>query len=116
ASFNFAAISASADGTIAMRPPPATVLVFPDSNPFTAELQLADRSGARRRVGAARLFSQYMPLSPADSRSLIATILDPRAGTQDLWLLDVTRDSIAPLTTTRGFAGNPVWSANGKRL
>jgi eukaryotic-like serine/threonine-protein kinase len=116
ASFNFAAVSASADGTIAVRPPPTAVLVFPDSNPFNAELHQADRSGARNRVGAARLFSQYMSFSPADSRSLITTILDPRAGTQDLWLIDLTRDSLAPLTTTRGFAGNPVWSADGRRL
>ena len=57
-----------------------------------------------------------MALNPADSRSLTTTILDPRAGTQDLWLLDLTKDSIAPLTTTRGFAGNPVWSADGRRL
>ena len=114
--YNFAAISASADGTIAVRPPPAAVLVFPDANTFNAELHLADRSGARSRVGAARLFSQFMSFSPADSRTLMTTILDPRAGTQDLWMLDLTRDSIAPQTTTRGFAGSPVWSADGKRL
>ena len=115
-SFNFAAISASADGTIAVRPPPTTVLVFSDSNVFNAELHLADRSGARRRVGAARLFSQYMPINPADGRTLITAILDPRAGTQDLWLVDFTKDSVAPQTATRGFAGNPVWSADGRRL
>jgi Tol biopolymer transport system component len=116
ASFNFAAISAAADGTIAARPPPTAVLVFSDSNPFNAELHQVDRSGARNRVSAARLFSQFMSFNPADSRTLITTILDPRAGTQDLWLIDLTKDGIAPLTTTRGFAGNPVWSADGRRL
>ena len=30
--------------------------------------------------------------------------------------MDLTKDSMAPLTTTRGFTGNPVWSADGKRL
>ena len=65
---------------------------------------------------AARLFSYLMALNPVDSRTLAAAILDPRAGTQDLWLMDLTKDSIAPLTTTRGFAGNPVWSADGRRL
>ena len=49
AQFNFAAISASADGTIAVRPPPA--VVFPDSNPFNAELHLADRSGSAQPRG-----------------------------------------------------------------
>ena len=57
-----------------------------------------------------------MALSPVDSRTLAAAILDPRAGTQDLWLMDLAKDSIAPLTTTRGFTGNPVWSADGRRL
>ena len=88
----------------------------PISNVFNAELHLVDRSGTRSRVGAARLFSQYMAINPADSRTLVAAILDPRAGTQDLWLIDLTKDSIAPQTTTRGFAGNPVWSADGRRL
>jgi hypothetical protein len=30
--------------------------------------------------------------------------------------MDLTKDSMAPLTATRGFAGSPVWSANGRRL
>ena len=64
ASFNFAAISASADGTIAVRPPPTAVLVFSDSNPFNAELHQADRSGARNRVAAARLFSSVHVVQP----------------------------------------------------
>jgi len=116
AQFYFAALSASADGTLAVRPPPAAMLVFPDSNAFNAELHLVDRSGTGSRVGTARLFSLQMALNPVDSRALAAAILDPRAGTQDLWLIDLTKDTLAPLTTTRGFAGNPVWSADGKRL
>ena len=40
----------------------------------------------------------------------------PRAGTQDLSLIDLSRDRTDPLTTTRGYTGNPVWSADGKRL
>jgi hypothetical protein len=77
AQFYFAGISASADGTLAVRPPPATVLVFPDSNAFNAELHLVDRVGTRSRVGTPRLFSQFLPLNPADSRALAAAILDP---------------------------------------
>ncbi len=115
-SFYFAAISAAADGTIAMRPPPAAVLAFPDSNAFSAELHLADRSGARSRVGAARLFYGSMPFRPTDHSTVITQIIDPRAGTQDLWLLDLTKDSVVPQTATRGFAGNPIWSADGRRL
>ena len=114
AQFYFAGISASADGTLAVRPPPA--VVFPDSNTLNAELRLVDRSGTGSRVATARLFSYFMALSPMDSRTLAAAILDPRAGTQDLSLMDLSKDRTEPLTTTRGFTGNPVWSADGKRL
>ena len=114
--FYFAAISASADGTLAVRPPPAAVPINADMNASNAELRLVDRSGTGNRVGAARLFSSLMALNPIDSRILAASILDPRAGTQDLGLMDLTKDSMAPLTATRGFAGYPVWSADGRRL
>jgi len=114
AMFYFAAISASADGTLAVRPPPT--VVFPDSQTFTTELRMVDRSGTGSRVATPRLFSYRMALSPTGSRTLATAILDPRAGTQDLWLMDLANDRADPLTTTRGFAGNPVWSADGKRL
>ena len=116
AQFYFAAISASADGTLAVRPPPAVAPIIGGMNTLQAELHLVDRGGRGRREGVARLFSSYMALSPVDSRTLAAGIIDPRAGTQDLWLMDLTKDNAGPLTTTRGFAGNPVWSADGKRL
>jgi Tol biopolymer transport system component len=57
-----------------------------------------------------------MALSPVDSRVAAAAILDSRAGTSDLWLVDLTKDTAAPLTTTRGFASYPVWSADGTRI
>ena len=114
AQFYFAGISASADGTLAVRPPPA--VVFPDSNALKAELRLVDRSGTGSRVATARLFSYFMALSPIDSRTLATSIQDLRAGTQDLSLMDLSKDRTEPLTTTRGFTGNPVWSADGKRL
>ena len=80
AQFYFAGISASADGTLAVRPPPA--VVFPDSNALKTELRLVDRSGTGSRVAAARLFSYFMALSPTDSRTLATSIQDPRTGTR----------------------------------
>ena len=114
--FYFAAVSASADGTLAVRPPPAVALISADMNTTNAELHLVDRAGAGSRVGAARHYSYFMALNPVESRILVATILDPRGGTQDLWLMDLTKDTAAPLTTARGFTGIPVWSADGGRL
>jgi len=115
-SMYFAAVSASADGTLAVRPPPAVALVSAANNTPTSELRLVDRKGTSNRLSTARLFSYFMALSPVDSRTLAVAILDPRAGTQDLSLMDLTKDSMIPLKTTQGFTGNPVWSADGKRL
>ena len=114
AQFYFAGISASADGTLAVRPPPA--VVFPESNALKTELRLVDRSGTGSRVATARLFSYFMALSPTDSRTLATSIQDLRAGTQDLSLMDLSKDRMEPMTTTRGFTAIPVWSADGKRL
>ena len=114
AQFYFAGISASADGTLAVRPPPA--VVFPESNALKTELRLVDRSGTGSRVAAARLFSYFMALSPTDSRTLATSIQDPRTGTVDLSLMDLSKDRTEPLTTTRGFTASPVWSTDGKRL
>lgn len=114
--FYFAGVSASADGTLAVRPPPALTLSSPGMNAGETELHLVDRGGRGSRVSSARLFSFAMGLSPVDSRVAAAAILDPRAGTSDLWLVDLTKDTAVPLTTTRGFAGYPVWSADGKRM
>ena len=114
--FYFAGISASADGTLAVRPPPALTLSSPGMNAAQTELHLVDRAGRGSRVSSARLFSFTMALSPVDSRVAAAAILDPRGGTSDLWLVDLTKDTAVPLTTTRGFASYPVWSADGKRM
>ena len=111
--FYLAAISASADGTLAVRPPPA--VVFPNSNLFNAELRLVDRRGVVSRAASARLYSYFMALNPM-GRTLAAAILDPRAGTQDLWVMDLSGERMEPLTPTRGYTSNPVWSADGKRL
>ena len=114
AQFYVAGISASADGTLTVRPPPAAV--FADSNTLNAELRLVERSGRVSRVAAARVFCSFMALSPMSGGSLAAAIIDQRAGTQDLLLMDLANDRAEPLTSTRGFTGNPVWSADGTRL
>jgi eukaryotic-like serine/threonine-protein kinase len=114
--FYFAAISAAADGTLAVRPPPALTLSSPGMNAAQTELHLVDRAGSGSRVSSARLFSFTMALSPLDSRAAAAAILDPRSGTSDLWLVDLIKDTVVPLTAARGFAGYPVWSTDGKRM
>ena len=64
--------------------------VFPDSNTFKTELRLVDRSGTGSRVSSRAAF-QFTSWHSArwTAASLAAAILDPRAGTQDLWLVDL---------------------------
>ena len=70
--FYLAGISASANGTLAVRPPPA--VVFPESNALKTELRLVDRSGTGSRVATARLFSYFMATaacSPPRSKTYV---------------------------------------------
>ena len=114
AQFYLAAVSSSADGTLAVRPPPAMALINADMNAFNAELHLVDRSGAPD-AWAARDSSPIPWRSTPYGRTLAAAMLDPRTGTQDLWLMDEEGHRRAA-DGVRGFAGVPVWSADGKRL
>jgi Tol biopolymer transport system component len=111
-----AAVSASADGTLAVRPPPAVALDGGLGNAsFDAELHLVDRAGIGTRVGIAQPFTAIMALRP-DGRSVAASIVDPGTSTNDLWLVDLQSGARTPLTTTRGYTGMPVWSRDGTHL
>ena len=92
------------------------VEIFADAMTIDTELRVVNRSGQATRVASPRLYSYYMALRPTDTGTLAAGILDGRAGTQDLWLIDLARDRTDALRSTRGFTANPVWSADGARL
>jgi Tol biopolymer transport system component len=111
-----AAVSAAADGTLAVRPPPAVALDGGVGNAsFDAELRLVDRAGTSSRVGIAQSFTAAMALRP-DGRSVAASIVDPGTSTNDLWLVDLQSGARTRLTTTRGYTGNPVWWRDGTHL
>ena len=57
-----------------------------------------------------------MPAISPDGRRVAVQVIDPRAGTSDLWFVDVQTGSRSPLTMARGYAGGPVWSPDGTRL
>jgi serine/threonine protein kinase/Tol biopolymer transport system component len=113
--FYQAAVSAAADGTLAVRPPPAVALLGVNSHVSSSELHLVDRTGTGRRVGTAQPYSYYAALNP-DGRRLAASLIDSRTGTTDLWLVNLEGGDPIPITTTRGYAGAPVWSPDGTRL
>jgi eukaryotic-like serine/threonine-protein kinase len=121
ASFYTAAVSAAANGTLAIRPPPAPSVANAagPSGSYDAELTLLKRDGSVvSRFGGIQKFSYYMALSP-DGRAAVAQVSDERTSASDLWRFDVESGARVPLTSMRtngGYAGAPAWSSDGARL
>jgi Tol biopolymer transport system component len=121
ASFYTAGVSAAADGTLAIRPPPAPVVSAAalQGGAFDAELTLRRRDGSVvSRIGGVQNFTYFMALSP-DGRAVAAQVQDARTSSSEIWRFDVESGARMPLTTMRasgGYAGSPVWSPDGQRL
>ena len=77
AQFYFAAISASADGSLAVLPPAAVAPINSEMNAFNTELRVVERGGGSRRVGAVRFHSYVMALRPGNGVAVATSILDP---------------------------------------
>ena len=119
-SFYTAGVSAAADGTLAIRPPPAPACQRGwTGGAFDAELTLLKRDGSvASRFGGVQKFSYFMAMSP-DGRAVVAQVQDARTSASELWRFDVESGARTPLTSMRtsgGYAGSPVWSPDGKRL
>ncbi len=120
-SFYTAGLSAAADGTLAIRPPPAPVLSNAGllGGAFDAELALLRRDGSQvSRFGGVQNFTYFMAMSP-DGRAVAAQVQDLRTSASELWRFDVESGARIPLTAMRtsgGYVGSPVWSPDGKRL
>ena len=115
-SFYSAAVSAAANGSLAIRQPPVPSVA---GSEFDAELALLNRDGSvASRFGGVQRFSDQMALSP-DGRAVAAVIQDARTSAAELWLIDVESGARAPLTSMRasgGWTGAPQWSPDGKRV
>jgi Tol biopolymer transport system component len=74
-----------------------------------------DRSGRKLgTVGTPRHFGS-LRISPDGARAA-AEVVDPRLGTSDIWIYDLTRSGASRLTTDLNDENFPVWSANSGRI
>jgi hypothetical protein len=120
-SFYTAGLSAAANGTLAVRPPPAPVVssAAGQSGAYEAEMTLLKRDGSiASRFGGIQQFSYHMAMAP-DGRSVVAQVLDTRSSAPDLWRFDVesgARVALTSMRTSGGYVGSPLWSPDGTRV
>jgi hypothetical protein len=71
-----------------------------------------DRDGRETKINAPVGRYAYPRLSPDDSRIAVTILTDY----QKLWILDVLRRTLVPLTTNNTREIYPVWTADGRRV
>ena len=93
----------------------AGVLVTWAAGDASSELVWFNRAGDRiGTVGGPARYADFR-LSPDGQRLAVARV-DPGENTSDLWVFDLVRQILSPLTSTRETEATPVWAASGKRL
>ena len=103
--FGYAAITASADGTLAHGP---IVLL-------TTNLVWRDRSGAVLGTVGSPTGYRSPQLSP-NGRSVAVSIVDPQSQSPDIWVLDLTSGGPSRVSSDPRNDWFPVWSPDGERL
>ena len=78
-------------------------------------LQWFDRDGNPGGTIADEAYYEHVALSP-DGSTAAVVILDPSAGTPDIWLLDVTSGLKTRFTFDQANDAYPVWSPDGESL
>jgi eukaryotic-like serine/threonine-protein kinase len=81
-----------------------------------SNLMAFDRSGqAAESRWTDQRFASTIRISP-DGTGVIADVQDPRTGSSDLWIYDLSRRVPIRLTTDVGNDTNPVWSGDGLQV
>jgi serine/threonine protein kinase len=104
ASAGFAPFSVSQNGVVVYQP-----------RGNASRLAWMDRSGRETGTVMPLAAYQYPRLSP-DGKRLVVGKVDPRSGTQDLYLTDLASGTSVPITTDPRHEYGPVWSPDGRTL
>jgi Tol biopolymer transport system component len=76
---------------------------------------MLDRRGRVLAVVPSSLYAHRMAVRPGRDEVAVQ-IVDPRTGTNDLYLVDLRAGTRTPVTSTKEWAGRPVWSPDGSQL
>jgi serine/threonine-protein kinase len=99
-----ASFTISSDGTL--------VYVAGEASTQQRAIVWVDRQGNEEAIKAPPRPYTYLSLSPDGSR----VALDIRDQDNDIWIWDLTRETLTRLTFDPGLNRGPVWSPDGKRL
>ena len=81
----------------------------------STRLAWLDRSGKQiATVGNAGNYGNFR-LSP-DGTKIALSAIDPRQGTEDIWIYDLTRDVMSRVTYGPTWNSFPAWSSNGREV
>jgi eukaryotic-like serine/threonine-protein kinase len=94
---------------------PNKVLTYWTQPPPRVRLRWVNRHGKERSSHTVDGSIINLAVSP-DNRRVALERLDPRVGTDDIWLLDWTRGALARLTSEPSNETDPVWSPDGTSL
>jgi Tol biopolymer transport system component len=83
---------------------------FPDT-----QLAWFDRGGKQLALVGMPAVDAALRLSP-DEKRLAVSRLDPQAGSADIWLIDLARNTPSRFTFDPANEGNSIWSPDGSRL
>ena len=104
-------------GTIRYAPLSAAAgtLVYRETNRPVTHLAVVDRAGRQlSTLGTPGVYNS--PAWSPDGLRVAISHLDRNSGGLNLWMIDVSRDAMTPLTNGPFFESHPVWSADSRRL
>ncbi len=78
-------------------------------------LAMVSRTGVEiRAFGATGDYE--LPRSSPDGQRLAVNLTDPRTGTNDVWIYELSRETPTRFTFEPGVENNPIWSPDGQKI